>query len=57
MIFLKIFKGLKTMYKSLKILDDLEQIGGPVWVQFESSLIQTGLRLSGFFFYRFLIFF
>ena len=32
-----------------KILDDLEQIGGPVWVQFESSLIQTGLRLSGFF--------
>ena len=37
------------MYKSLKILDDLEQIGGPVWVQFESSLIQTGFRLSGFF--------
>ena len=30
MFFLQIFKGLKTMYKSLKNLDDLEQIGGPV---------------------------
>ena len=39
----------KKMYKSLKVLDDLEQIGGPVWVQSESSLKQTGLRLSGFY--------
>ena len=56
MIFLKIFKGLKTiMYKSLKILDDLEQIGGPVWVQFESSLYKLDSGCPVFF--RFLIFF
>ena len=41
------------MYIFFKILDDLEQIGGPVWVQFESSLIQTGLRLSGLIFINF----
>ena len=29
----------------------------PVWVQFESSLIHTGLRLSGFFIYIFLNFY
>ena len=49
MIFLKkIYRLKKCIF--FKILDDLEQIGGPVWVQFESSLIQTGLRLPGFFY-------
>ena len=55
MIFFLNFAGQKSIF--FKILDDLEQIGGPVWVQFDTNWTPVARSFYIFFFnfYRFFL--